>query len=67
MKQENKLITRFVALAGLLVNMFRVSSSTVVSSGDFNKDFFVMWSPSHVNTSSDGRMRSLILDRDSGS
>lgn len=43
------------------------SRASVVSTGDFNKDFFVTWSPSHVNTSADGQSRSLILDKDSGS
>ncbi|PQM33142.1 putative xyloglucan endotransglucosylase/hydrolase protein 10 [Prunus yedoensis var. nudiflora] len=33
---------------------------------DFNKDFFVTWSPSHVNTSADGRTRSMKLDQESG-
>ncbi|PKI71609.1 hypothetical protein CRG98_007932 [Punica granatum] len=50
----------------MIINLVRISSASVVSSGDFNKDFFVMWSPSHVNTSSDGRTRSLILDKDTG-
>ncbi|GFP88444.1 probable xyloglucan endotransglucosylase/hydrolase protein 10 [Phtheirospermum japonicum] len=39
----------------------------VVSTEDFNKDFFVTWSPSYVNTSYDGKNRNLILDKDSGS
>ncbi|CAB4321078.1 unnamed protein product [Prunus armeniaca] len=32
---------------------------------DFNKDFFVTWSPSNVNTSADGRTRSMKLDQES--
>ncbi|KAI4318744.1 hypothetical protein MLD38_032414 [Melastoma candidum] len=46
--------------------LLRASSATVLSSGNFMGDFFVMWSPSHVNTSADGQMRSLFLDKDSG-
>ncbi|KAK4744954.1 hypothetical protein SAY87_011266 [Trapa incisa] len=65
MRMEDKL-TRLIALFGLLMNLLLAASSALVSSGDYDRDFFVMWSPSHVNTSSDGRMRSLILDRDSG-
>lgn len=56
-----------VALIGLLMlRMVQISVASVVSTGDFNKDFFVMWSPSHVNTSADGRARSLKLDQESG-
>ncbi|GAV80288.1 Glyco_hydro_16 domain-containing protein/XET_C domain-containing protein [Cephalotus follicularis] len=51
----------------LIVNLFQISLSSVVSTGDFNKDFYVTWSPSHVNTSADGRTRSLKLDQESGS
>ncbi|XP_047306957.1 probable xyloglucan endotransglucosylase/hydrolase protein 10 [Impatiens glandulifera] len=51
----------------MLCMMPQISLSTVVSTGDFNKDFFVTWSPNHVNTSSDGKERTLILDKDSGS
>ncbi|EYU18352.1 hypothetical protein ABFS82_02G048400 [Erythranthe guttata] len=42
------------------------SWALVVSTGDFNKDFSVNWSPSHVNTSPDGTERTLILDKNSG-
>lgn len=49
-----------------IINLVQISSASVVSSGDFNKDFFVTWSPSHVNTSADGRARSLKLDQESG-
>ncbi|KAL2324309.1 hypothetical protein Fmac_023367 [Flemingia macrophylla] len=45
---------------------FQVSVVSVVSTADFNKDFFVIWSPSHVNTSVDGHTRSLKLDQESG-
>ncbi|XP_031284275.1 probable xyloglucan endotransglucosylase/hydrolase protein 10 [Pistacia vera] len=45
----------------------QISTASVVSTGDFNKDFFVSWSPSHVNTSADGLSRSLKLDQESGS
>ncbi|KAL6964166.1 xyloglucan:xyloglucosyl transferase [Sarracenia purpurea var. burkii] len=48
-------------------NVAPISVGSVVSTGDFNKDFFVTWSPNHVNTSGDGRTRSLKLDNDSGS
>ncbi|KAJ0010210.1 hypothetical protein Pint_33601 [Pistacia integerrima] len=44
----------------------QISTASVVSTGDFNKDFFVSWSPSHVNTSADGLSRSLKLDQESG-
>ncbi|KAM7470545.1 hypothetical protein LguiA_008728 [Lonicera macranthoides] len=50
-----------------MVNLVQISSASVVSTGDFNKDFFVTWSPSHVNTSADGSARSLKLDQESGS
>lgn len=46
--------------------LIQFSSASVVSIGDYNKDFFVTWSPSHVNTSVDGRARNLKLDNDSG-
>ncbi|CAI9104201.1 OLC1v1002830C1 [Oldenlandia corymbosa var. corymbosa] len=49
------------------IGLIQTSLASVVSSGDFNKDFFVTWSPSHVNTSSDGRGRTLKLDQESGS
>lgn len=47
-------------------SLFQVSVASVVSTGDFNKDFFVIWSPTHVNTSADGHTRSLKLDQESG-
>lgn len=56
-----------VLISILMVNWTQISVlASVVSTGDFNKDFYVMWSPNHINTSSDGRARSLILDKDSG-
>ncbi|KAL7236358.1 hypothetical protein ACSBR1_019608 [Camellia fascicularis] len=60
---------RFVAIIGVLAMHLVQNSeaSAVVSKGDFDKDFFVMWSPSHVNTSADGSLRSLKLDNESGS
>ncbi|KAL0334990.1 UNVERIFIED_CONTAM: putative xyloglucan endotransglucosylase/hydrolase protein 10 [Sesamum radiatum] len=61
---NNFFITSFVLVACFCVVWTRAS---VVSTGDFNKDFFVTWSPSHVKTSADGTNRSLILDKDSGS
>ncbi|KAG8368526.1 hypothetical protein BUALT_Bualt15G0054800 [Buddleja alternifolia] len=61
-------IFNFFVLIGIFsIFLVRGSSASVVSTGDFNKDFFVTWSPSHVNTSVDGTNRSLILDKDSGS
>ncbi|KAG1366686.1 Xyloglucan endotransglucosylase/hydrolase 1 [Cocos nucifera] len=36
-------------------------------SWNFNSDFYITWSPSHVNTSADGHSRSLKLDQESGS
>ncbi|OMO92198.1 Glycoside hydrolase, family 16 [Corchorus olitorius] len=51
----------------LFLNLFRISVASIVSTGNFNDDFFVMWAPSHVNTSADGRERSLKLDEESGS
>ncbi|ERN10433.1 hypothetical protein AMTR_s00026p00206650 [Amborella trichopoda] len=41
--------------------------ASVVSVGDFNKDFYITCSPNHVNTSKDEHERSLILDQSSGS
>lgn len=60
---NNFFITSFVLVACFCVVWTRAS---VVSTGDFNRDFFVTWSPNHVKTSADGRNRSLILDKDSG-
>ncbi|KAF9675770.1 hypothetical protein SADUNF_Sadunf09G0067400 [Salix dunnii] len=61
-------IFKFAVFIGLLItNIFQVSFSSVISTGDFNKDFSVTWSPSHVYTTADGRTRSLKLDQESGS
>ncbi|KAL8554795.1 hypothetical protein ACS0TY_002837 [Phlomoides rotata] len=57
----------FILISIFSIFLIRDSSASVVSTGDFNKDFSVTWSPSHVNTSLDGTNRSLILDKDSGS
>nr|KAJ0187340.1 hypothetical protein LSAT_V11C900501660 [Lactuca sativa] len=59
---------KYVFLSGIfLLHSLEISFASIVSTGDFNKDFFVTWSPSHVNTSTDGRSRSLKLDQESGS
>lgn len=63
---NNCLKCRALVLSLLILNLFQVSVASVVSTGDFNKDFFVMWAPDHVNTSSNGRERSLKLDQVSG-
>ena len=58
---------KFAVFIGLLItNTFQVSFSSVISTGDFNKDFSATWSPSHVYTTADGRTRSLKLDQESG-
>ncbi|KAL9231944.1 hypothetical protein vseg_007102 [Gypsophila vaccaria] len=53
----------------ILIGSFWVSGSlaSVVSTGNFNQDFFISWAPNHVNTSADGKTRSLTLDQNSGS
>lgn len=58
----------FVLLIGFFIAslLLWMSEASVVSSGDFNKDFFVAWSPTHVNTTNDGRSRTLKLDQESG-
>lgn len=58
---------RTVIFIGILTLIsIQITNGSVVSTGDFNKDFFVTWSPSHVNTSADGKTRSLKLDQESG-
>lgn len=59
---------RRVTISFLLgfVSLIGIATASVVSVGDFNKDFFIAWSPSHVNTSADGHERSLKLDQESG-
>lgn len=64
MDRNHKLV--FFVGVFTLISSVQVSEASVVSTGDFNKDFFVTWSPSHVNTSADGRERSLKLDQESG-
>ncbi|XP_010691526.2 probable xyloglucan endotransglucosylase/hydrolase protein 10 [Beta vulgaris subsp. vulgaris] len=44
-----------------------LSLASVNSIGNFNNDFFISWAPTHVNTSVDGKIRSLKLDQESGS
>ncbi|PKU78387.1 probable xyloglucan endotransglucosylase/hydrolase protein 10 [Dendrobium catenatum] len=56
----------FVMLGFSLINVIRSSYASVVSTGDFNDDFSITWSQSHVNTSADGHSRSLKLDQESG-
>lgn len=59
--------TRIITLTGIfIVNLIHNSLASIVSTDDFNKDFFVIWSPNHVNTSADGHERSLKLDQESG-
>ncbi|XP_021814505.1 probable xyloglucan endotransglucosylase/hydrolase protein 10 [Prunus avium] len=62
---DNHRIVIFIGLF-LTLTSIRITDGSVVSTGDFNKDFFVTWSPSHVNTSADGRTRSMKLDQESG-
>ncbi|KAM3377383.1 putative xyloglucan endotransglucosylase/hydrolase protein 10 isoform X2 [Capsicum galapagoense] len=62
MKNFSKLIL-FVTIFNYLSHIILAS---IVSTGDFNKDFYVNYSPNHVNTSADGRTRSLIFDKESG-
>ncbi|CAL9759567.1 unnamed protein product [Musa acuminata subsp. burmannicoides] len=51
----------------LSISILRFGLASVVSTGDFNTDFHITWSPSHVNTSADGHSRTLMLDQESGS
>ncbi|KAJ0967723.1 hypothetical protein J5N97_024640 [Dioscorea zingiberensis] len=51
----------------LLANLITNALGSVVSTGNFNMDFHIPWSPSHVSTSIDGRSRTLKLDQESGS
>lgn len=50
----------------LSISIVRFGLASVVSTGDFNTDFHITWSPSHVNTSADGHSRTLMLDQESG-
>eukprot|EP01018_Ginkgo_biloba_P006632 Gb_21649 [translate_table: standard] len=38
----------------------------VATLGDFNRDFYITWSPGHVNTLNNNRERHLMLDQSSG-
>lgn len=60
---------RCVCFAIIFVSAILVqfSLASVVSTGNFNNDFFISWAPTHVNTSADGKTRSLKLDQESGS
>ncbi|GAB4853393.1 Probable xyloglucan endotransglucosylase/hydrolase protein 10 [Ancistrocladus abbreviatus] len=58
-------ITIFVVLISA-TNFVPISLASVVSTGDFNKDFFITWAPTHINTSADGKATSLKLDQESG-
>ncbi|KAF5814200.1 putative xyloglucan:xyloglucosyl transferase [Helianthus annuus] len=67
---KNKVMDKLksIFLCGIfLLYSLQTSLASVVSTGNFNNDFFVTWSPSHVNTSADGRSRSLKLDQEAGS
>ncbi|PIN19448.1 Xyloglucan:xyloglucosyl transferase [Handroanthus impetiginosus] len=67
MKMMNNLSKFFVLVATFSYVSIQDSRASIVSMGDFNRDFFVTWSPSHVNTSVDGKTRTLKFDKDSGS
>jgi len=56
----------FVTVLALNIIVVQIAMASVISTGNYNKDFFVEWSPSHVNTSADGGTRSLRLDKESG-
>ncbi|WJX14857.1 putative xyloglucan endotransglucosylase/hydrolase protein 10 [Trifolium repens] len=58
--------TLFFFFGFISLSLFHVSIASIISTGDFNKDFFVIWSPNHVNTSDDGKTRTLKLDQESG-
>nr|CAD1837326.1 unnamed protein product [Ananas comosus var. bracteatus] len=51
----------------LFADLIRIAFASIVSTGNFNEDFYIAWSPSHVNTSPDGLSRSVKLDQESGS
>ncbi|KAL2927648.1 putative xyloglucan endotransglucosylase/hydrolase protein 10 [Bienertia sinuspersici] len=55
------------ALVFVISNFVPCYLASVVSTDNFNNDFFIAWAPTHVNTSADGKTRSLKLDQDSGS
>lgn len=65
--KQTSIMSNIITFIGIVCFLLlQDASASVVSTGDFNKDFFVNWSPSHVNTSLDGTTRSLTLDKDSG-
>ncbi|XP_031495490.1 probable xyloglucan endotransglucosylase/hydrolase protein 10 [Nymphaea colorata] len=57
----------FAVYLFFFINLILRTLASVVSVGDFNKDFYITWAPDHLNTSTDGRERSLRLDQQSGS
>ncbi|CAA0807428.1 Probable xyloglucan endotransglucosylase/hydrolase protein 10 [Striga hermonthica] len=63
----NRFSELFILIATFSTVLIQGLLGSVVSTGDYNEDFYVIWSPSHVNTSSDGKSRTIILDKDSGS
>ncbi|KMT00999.1 hypothetical protein BVRB_9g222600 [Beta vulgaris subsp. vulgaris] len=58
------LFTIVFTISAILVPL---SLASVTPIGNFNNDFFISWAPTHVNTSVDGKIRSLKLDQESGS
>ncbi|KAG4929890.1 hypothetical protein JHK82_046959 [Glycine max] len=62
---KNFLKALLIFFIGFVISssLFQVSVASVVSTGDFNKNFFVIWSPTHVNSSAEGQTRSLKLDQ----
>ncbi|MCD7451627.1 hypothetical protein HAX54_012889 [Datura stramonium] len=61
-----KNLSRLILFVTSFICLFHITLASIVSTGDFNKDFYVTYSPNHVNTSADGRTRSLIFDKESG-
>ncbi|GMH23704.1 hypothetical protein Nepgr_025547 [Nepenthes gracilis] len=59
-------LTVLIALMISSISSIQISSASVVSTGDFNQDFFITWAPTNINTSADGRTRSLELNQESG-
>lgn len=57
-----------VSFISVLITLYFLPTllASIVSTGDFNNDFIVKWSPSHVTTSSNGQARTLKLDQESG-
>ncbi|GAA0147345.1 hydrolase [Lithospermum erythrorhizon] len=46
--------------------LMKWSRASVISTGNFNEDYYVVWSPDHVITSPDGKSLNLKLDNNSG-